>query len=57
MLLCWCGAILSLVSGINLQFIFTYYMPPYTSVYANQFLEIKLFTLDYHENKSQRTVD
>jgi len=22
-----------------------------------QFLEIKLFTFDYHENKSQRTVD
>jgi len=26
-------------------------------IYAKQFLELKLFTFDYHENKSQRTVD
>jgi len=26
-------------------------------LYAKQFLEIKLFTFDYHEKKSQRTVD
>jgi len=25
--------------------------------YAQQFLEIKLFTFNYHENKSQRTID
>jgi len=31
----------------------------YTSLalYAKQFLEIKLFTFDYHESKSHRTVD
>jgi len=29
-------------------------MPP---LYTKQFLEIKLFTFDYHENKSQRKVD
>jgi len=32
-------------------------MPPLLALYAKQFLEIKLFTFDYHENKSQRTVD
>jgi len=32
-------------------------MPPVLALYAKQFLEIKLFTFDYHENKSQRTVD
>jgi len=32
-------------------------MHPYTSVYAKQFLEIKLLTFDYFENKSQRKVD
>jgi len=31
---------------------------PHTlALYAKQFLEIKIFTFDYHENKSQRTVD
>jgi len=57
MLLCECGAILSLVSGINWRFLFTYSMPPLLALYAKQFLEIKLFTFDYHENKSQRTID
>jgi len=32
-------------------------MPPLLALYAKQFLEIKLFTFDYHENKFQRTVD
>jgi len=32
-------------------------MPPLLALYAKQFLETKLFTFDYHENKSQRTVD
>jgi len=32
-------------------------MPPLLALYAKQFLEIKLFTFDYHENKSQRTID
>jgi len=32
-------------------------MPPLLALYAKQFLEIKLFTFDYPENKSQRTVD
>jgi len=32
-------------------------MPPLQALYAKQFLEIKLFTFDYPENKSQRTVD
>jgi len=32
-------------------------MLPVLALYAKQFLEIKLFTFDYHENKSQRTVD
>jgi len=27
------------------------------ALYAKQFLEIKLFTFDYHKKKSQRTVD
>jgi len=27
-------------------------MPPLLALYAKQFLEIKLFTFDYHENKS-----
>jgi len=31
-------------------------MPPVLALYAKQFLEIKLFTFDYHENKSQKTV-
>jgi len=30
-------------------------MPPLLSLYAKQFLEIKLFTIDYHENKSLGT--
>jgi len=32
-------------------------MPPLLALYAKQFLEIKLLTFDYHENKSQRMVD
>jgi len=32
-------------------------MLPVLALYAKQFLEIKLFTFDYHENKSQRMVD
>jgi len=32
-------------------------MPPVLALYAEQFLEMKLFTFDYHENKSQKTVD
>jgi len=32
-------------------------MPPLLALYAKQFLEIQLFTFDYHENKSQRTID
>jgi len=32
-------------------------MPPLLALYAKQFLEIKLFTFKYHENKPQRTVD
>jgi len=32
-------------------------MPYILALYAKQFLEIKLFTFDYQENKSQRTVD
>jgi len=31
--------------------------PHILALYAKQFLEIKLFTFDYHENKSQKTVD
>jgi len=29
-------------------------MPYILALYAKQFLEIKHFTFDYHENKSQR---
>jgi len=32
-------------------------MPSLLALFAKQFLEIKLFTFDYHENKFQRTVD
>jgi len=32
-------------------------MPYIQALYAKQFLEIKIFTFDYHENKSLRTVD
>jgi len=32
-------------------------MPSLLALYAKQFLEIKLFTFDNHENKSQRTID
>jgi len=50
---------LSLVSGIKLtsDFYFTLLDAQYTSVIRLTFLEIKLFTFDYHENKSRRTVD
>jgi len=32
-------------------------MPLLLALYAKPFLEIKLLTFDYHQNKSQRTVD
>jgi len=31
--------------------------PHILALYTKQFLEIKFFTFDYHENKSQRMVD
>jgi len=39
------------------DFYFHYSMPHILALYAKQFLEVKLFTFDNHENKSQRTVD
>jgi len=36
---------------------FTLSMPPLLALYAKQFLEIELYTFDYHENKAQRTID
>jgi len=50
-------SILSLVSGITAIFLFHYSMSYILTLYAKQFLEIKLFTFDYHENKPQKTVD
>jgi len=32
-------------------------MPYILALYSKQLLEIKLFTFDYHENKSKRMVD
>jgi len=57
--LCYCVsvAILSLVSGIASDFFLLNKCPHILALYAKQFLVIKLFTFDYHENKSQTTVD
>jgi len=54
--LCYCvslGLFLTLVSGVKLAISFYLVNGPITSIiYAKQFLEIKLFTLDYHEKKN-----